>query len=304
MARSLVCLVLFLLPAAAEPPECPANKFAAAGNAVESRFFVAPIERVREVVADSMQAIGVLLFEQGDAVLRGERSGDRVRAMRLPGGDEAVISSLEPSEQNGVRGTMVRVETRRRGSKGGSPKQSWSATVLDEAQCLLGLLRTEDPSRQTAPGKQGEREVFLPGGTPVVLVFRRFYYSTDLKVNQRLVLEVVSDVKVGEDIVIPRGAFAVARVKSVREKEEGQWGRSAQALFTVESIALAGGQKIAARHEEQVGGRSSRRLSHLAWDPWGEGYFSGSTFGLRAGTPLEVLTEKDERIRVPDRSVP
>ena len=106
---SVIWLVLMHLPVQAEQASCPTSEIVARGSVSETRFFPAPVARVHEVVADSMQAIGVLLYESTDALVRGERRPARVDAMRLPSGNEAVHSSLQAAEQDGTKGTLVRV---------------------------------------------------------------------------------------------------------------------------------------------------------------------------------------------------
>ncbi len=310
MFRSFTVLLL-LAPAfaQAEAAECPADRFLPAGNVTESRFFAAPVKRVHEVVADAMQAVGVLLFEDTETQVRGERRPSRVSDMGLPHGNEAVAAQIQPAQQDGVRGATVTVLTRRAGSKAGVPKQSWSATVLDEAGCLLGLLSLEAPAARvskagdTASGTEG-REVLLPRGTPVSLLIRRFLFSTDLRVNQRVAMEVASDVRVGERIVIPRGAYAAARITSAKDKTTGDFGRGAQATMAIEYVSAAGGERVAVSAPGQYIGGKAVRVKRLVWDPWGEGFVSGKSFGLRAGTAIEVVTAADEKIRALDGPTP
>ena len=239
-----------------------------------------------------MQAIGVLLFEKGNTVIRGERRPARIKEMHLPKGNEAVYSFLEPARREGAAGTQVRVESRRPGSKSGDPGHSWSLTVLDKAGCLLELLDVTPPPAN-APRA---REVDLPAGTPLTLLLRRFVFSTDLRVNQRLEFTVASEVKSGGEIVIPRGALAIARVKSTSPAED--WGKGAKASIAFEYVYAAGGAKLPIRGNADVSGAGTSKLRiglaipGTPFDP------AGHKFALPAGTPFQVTVAADQKVRL------
>jgi hypothetical protein len=300
------CLMLMIASVKAEQAGCPAVEFVSAGSVSESSFFAAPVKRVQEVVADAMQAIGVLLFENTPTLVRGERTSPRVKDMRLPSGNEAIYSYLQPAERNGVQGTLVRVETRRSGSKRGTPERFWSAAVLDEANCLLGLLSVEDPvagaiASQPAPSAAAGQEVAVPRGTPVSLLLRRFLYSSELRINQRVVFEVALEVKVGQRVVIPCGALAAGRITSAGPKEAGFFTKAERVRVTmiVDFVSASSGEHISVTAPEEFHRRTESRLSKLLWDPNDEASIFRS-FGLRAGTTVVVATDRDQTIRVPD----
>jgi hypothetical protein len=238
-----------------------------------------------------MQAIGVLLFESTTAVVRGERAAPRINALKLPSGDEALFCYLEVTEKDGKAGTLVRVETRRRGGKKGAPRQTWSAAVLDEADWVLDtLVGGEPPSTQDvgveANAEAGHgREVLVPSDTPVALILRRFAFSSDLRVNQKVAFEVASDVLVGSDIVIRRGAEAIARVKTTEDPTGWQ---SARTQIAFEYVSAASGTRMRVRGIAKLQGR--RGVVDLVF---GE----GAEFALCAGTRFEAAVDGDQRIR-------
>jgi len=283
---------------------CPVDDMNARGNIEEVRFFAVPLDRAHEAVADAMQAIGVLLYEDNIRKVRGERRPSRTEALRLPRGDEAVFSLLEPSEREGVQGTLIRVETRRSGGKNGEPKQHWSATVQEEVACLLSMLSVRAPASNpptVANGVSGS-ELLLPAGTPVPLLLRRFHFSDDLRPNQRIVLEAARDIKVGGEVLLARGSLAIARIVSAQNEESGQWGKGAAAKMSIEWVAAVNGEKVPLIGQNQFQGGRKVRATRLLWDPMGDGWVSGSSFGLRAGTAFDAVVAKDQVLRLPGAS--
>ncbi len=308
LLRVLTLVGLILAPGRAQQT-CPVHPITANGNFTETRFFAAPITRVREAVADSMQAIGVSLFENSERILSGERRSPLVRDMRLPPGSEAVAAYLEPARNDGAEGTMLRVVTRRPGGGNDDPKRSWSATVIEETGCLLGLLSVADPMQdrvnraQRAQGPPA-REVVLPTGTPVLLRMRRFMHVASIMQGKRVTLEVANDVVTGGDIVIPRGALALAKFSSVQDID--RMGQGAKAVLEFEAVYSVSGGKIPVRATEsfQGGDIEAKRMSFAPFayfDPTGRQFYSylqGKGFAIRAGTPFPVATEGNHRIPI------
>lgn len=277
--------------------DCPAREIVPLGAPVETRFFDASVNRTRDAVADAMQAVGVVLYENGARLIRGERRPARVKAMDLPKGDEAVAAFLDAALRDGRQGTSVRVETRRPGGKPGSPDRSWSGVVLGETGCLLGLLVVTD-AVMPPPDSAGEseREVALPDGTPLTLLLRHFVFSAELRVNQRLAFESRDDVKVGPDIVIPRGAPAVARVLSAEGAEV--WGKGARAAIAFQMVSAVNGFKVPIQGSRNLHGAGAGKLAiGLATvNSWFEP--TGRQFAIPAGTPFQVTVEGSQKIRL------
>jgi hypothetical protein len=242
-----------------------------------------------------------------DTLARGERSPVRIRDMRLPSGDEAIYSFLRPKEENGIQGTVVQVDTRRAALKRGDPKHAWSVAVLEEANCLMGLLNVEDPSASSKSNKPvsqagAKQEILLPSGTPVELSIRRFLYSDELKINLLVILETASEVKVGDRIVVPRGALAMGRVIAASDREhigafnlaKGVTGHAAWAKLEIDFVLAASGEHISVRDAEAFR-RDKTVFGGLGWasifNTHGEGGYAGRNFGLRAGTSIQTVTD-------------
>ncbi len=68
-------------------------------------------------------------------------------------------------------------------------------------------------------------------------------------------------------------------------------------MMAIEYVSAAGGERIAVSAPGQYSGGRAVKAKRLMWDPWGEGWVSGKSFGLRAGTTIEVVTAGDEKIQ-------
>jgi hypothetical protein len=300
MLGAVLLAVQLAVPPQAGTAACPALEILPGGPVAESRFFAAPVKRIREVVSDAMQAAGVLILEERDSLLRGDRARNRVVDMRLASGDEGIHARILPSVHDGAQGATVTIETVRSGSKQGEPRNNWSAAVLNEAGCLLQLLSVEEPTalspkEDAAPGIG--QEVVLPSGTPVSLYMRRFLFSTDMRVNLRVVLEVASDVTVGKQMVIRRGSLALGRITALKDRSEWELGSiESRAKLAVEYVGAVGGERLAVSYSKPLGGRK-RFLWRNPWD-------SRGNFALRAGTLIETVTAREEKVLVPDKPTP
>jgi hypothetical protein len=277
---------------------CACGGIRPGGPAVEKRLFAAPLQRVREALEDAMQAGGVLLLESTSGVVRGERVRRRVKALNLPAGDERVIGHLEAIARDGKAGTFVQVETKGRG-KNGAPKQSWSAGILEETDCILKALGTGDPvapamELPSTTGRKDQLEAVLAGETAVVLILSRFALSGDLKLNQRLVFEVADDVTTGSRVVIRKGAPGVARVKAL-EYVKGIW--AAKMLIEFESVQTVSGNRIPLHGVVDTAGRigSQRSLHDILL---GDEDIPAGEFALCAGTRFEARVEGEQRVHL------
>jgi len=313
MHRMIWLCVLVTIPGLSPAQtNCP-QAITPRGGFTESRYFATPRVRVSEAVADAMQAVGVSLFEFSETLMRGERTPQYVQAMGLTHGDETVSSFLQESERDDRKGTLVRVETHRSKWKKGDPKQSWSKTVLDETDCLLNLLSSTDPLQQRLDpvfSIATAIEVTLPSETPIDVLLRRFVYSGKLHVNQPLMAEVASDVKVGDVVVIPRGSSALAKVLSVDVR--GYWNGRVAAILAFLSITAQDGQKIPVRGKEQLEGSGHRSWADQVGNARLPDLFAPnnrlpdllapsvdvSEFALPAGTRFRVLVDGDQKLVV------
>ena len=189
---ALLLLAGGVFPAAAATADattasCPA--ITPGGDVQVTRFLAVPPARAREIFADAMQASGVYLFKNTDQSIEGERTGERIKALRLPGGDEAIRATLSAATEDGKPGTRVQVETMRPSNKKGAPKQSWSAAVMEQAVCLMNLLSVDDPAHRPAVPVVDTVEIQVPASTTLEVRSRRFFFNTEVKLGQTIAFE-------------------------------------------------------------------------------------------------------------------
>src|ERR1035438_2420235 len=221
VVTAMACLPAFR--GRTQDSSCLSQQIVPGGSVVETRFIAAPLPRVREAVADAMQAAGVQLFKNTEDYLEGERIDERVKSMHLDRGDEEIHVKLDAMTQNGQSGTEARAETFRREMKKGEPKHMWSKSVLDHAACLANVLSIDDPlHRTTVPVVDGVAGR-IPDGTAIEARSCHFIFSTDLKVGKVIPFETDALLLVNGQIVAPAGSLIVATVEQLTDSKS--WGR-------------------------------------------------------------------------------
>lgn len=85
----------------------------------------------------------------------------------------------------------------------------------------------------------------LAEDTPIRLRLNRNLSSGTEKVNDKVDFSVVEDVKIGDVVVIPQGATAIATVTEAKAK--GRMGRSGKLNMNIDYVQLASGDKVALR---------------------------------------------------------
>jgi hypothetical protein len=118
--------------------------------------------------------------------------------------------------------------------------------------CLLQPLQQEQngkpPEQQPAatPAVVKQPLAFgLEDGTPVKLKLNRTVSSSDAQVNDTLDFEVLEQVTVHDDIVIPRGSVAWGTVTEAEPKR--RMGRGGKLNVNIDSVRLASGEKVPLR---------------------------------------------------------
>ena len=85
----------------------------------------------------------------------------------------------------------------------------------------------------------------LTEDTPIRIRLARTMSSKDAKVDDRVDFEVFDDVKVGDVIVIERGAMAIATVTEAHPKR--RMGRAGKLKMNIDYVRLASGEKVPLR---------------------------------------------------------
>ncbi len=85
----------------------------------------------------------------------------------------------------------------------------------------------------------------LEDGTPVRLRLSQTVSSADAQVNDRVEFEVLEDVKIGDEVVVPKGGVAWGSVTEAQPKR--RMARGGKLEIVMDSVRLVDGQKAALR---------------------------------------------------------
>jgi hypothetical protein len=101
------------------------------------------------------------------------------------------------------------------------------------------------PAQSLTPATKAALAFGLAEDTPVRIKITRTMSSKDARVDERVDFEVLEDVKVGDAVVIPRGAMAIATVTEAHPKR--RMGRSGKLKMNIDYVRLASGDKVPLR---------------------------------------------------------
>jgi PEGA domain len=113
--------------------------------------------------------------------------------------------------------------------------------------------------RGPAPGQEQQAAMQtgpmrLEDGTPIKLRLSRTLSSASAQVDERVDFDVLEEVKVGDLVVIPKGAIAWGTVTEAKPK--GRMGHAGKLAVNIDSVRLANGEKAALRGVKEVKGGS------------------------------------------------
>jgi hypothetical protein len=293
-----VAAICAAVSADAATQACAIHEISPGGDPVVTRFLPAPLPRAREVIADAMQATGVLLFKDTEQVVEGERAVERIQVLRLPRGDEAIRAMLTAVIQDGQAGTRVLVETLRRSNKKGAPKHVWSTAVLDQAACLVSLLSLDDPLHRAKIAAADGAEILVADSTPVPVRSRHFFFNTDLKTNKSIPFETAEDVVIDDSTAIPAGSLVTASVEQA--SDIGEYGRGAKAQLRFKYVVLPDGTQLPLRGIVDLQGKNENKATLAAFAVIRLGVLSitGAGFAIPAGALFHLEVDGEQKIRV------
>jgi len=94
----------------------------------------------------------------------------------------------------------------------------------------------------------------LEDSTPVKLRLSKSLSSADVSTDDTIDFEVLEEVKIGEQVVIPKGSVAWGTVTDAEKKR--RMGRAGKLDVTIDSVRLSNGQKAALRGVKNLSGNS------------------------------------------------
>ena len=101
------------------------------------------------------------------------------------------------------------------------------------------------PVQSSAPATKTPLAFGLVEDTPIRIKLARTMSSKDAKVDERVDFEVFDDVKVGDLVIIERGAMAIATVTEAHPKR--RMGRAGKLHINIDYVRLANGEKVPLR---------------------------------------------------------
>jgi hypothetical protein len=101
------------------------------------------------------------------------------------------------------------------------------------------------PAQSPAAAPKPPLTFGLTEDTPVRIKLARTMTSKDARVDERVDFEVLEDVKVGDTIVIERGAMAIATVTEAHPKR--RMGRAGKLHMNIDYVRLSSGEKVPLR---------------------------------------------------------
>jgi len=107
------------------------------------------------------------------------------------------------------------------------------------------------PAAAVAP-RVPVHHIILEDGTPVHLRISRNLSSADTSTNETVDFEVLEEVRIGDQIVIPKGSVALGTVTEAEQKK--RMGRAGKLDVTIDSVRLSDGEKVALRGVKNVKG--------------------------------------------------
>lgn len=135
-----------------------------------------------------------------------------------------------------------------------SPEEIMNLKSLGISDNVI-LEMVQAASRQENPANaelKPATNITLLDGTPVKMRIGRTISSKDAKIGETVDFEVLEDIKIGEKVVISRGAVALATVTNAKPK--GRLGKGGKLDINIDSVRLVNGEKIALRAVKQTKG--------------------------------------------------
>jgi hypothetical protein len=123
------------------------------------------------------------------------------------------------------------------GSSSALPQQASPVTAPKDPKAV--------PAQSSAPATKAPLTFGLVEDTPIRIKLARTMSSKDAKVDDRVDFEVLEDVKVGDAIVIERGAMAIATVTEAYPKR--RMGRAGKLHMNIDYVRVASGEKVPLR---------------------------------------------------------
>jgi len=143
-----------------------------------------------------------------------------------------------------------------------------------------------------------DSKLILKAGTPVRLRFLRRISSSNVIAGEKVNLEVVEDISVGDSLVIAKSSLAQATVTEALPK--GAMGQGGDLEFKIETVRLTGGQLAPLRFVQDLKGGNRKGvtptgavLGALTGAGYLVYYVSGKDAVVQKGTEVTAYVDQD-----------
>lgn len=171
------------------------------------------------------------------------------------------------------------------------PSVPVTATPKNTVQISQNIQKPLPPESSSTTKKPLPSMQFgLADGTPVKLKFKQTVSSKTANANDPVEFEVVENVKVGNTLVIPKGATAKGMVASVQRS--GMLGRKGKLEVAVKEVELVTGERVTLRASKETGGGTAGGIIAVAAliNPLAL-LFKGKNVTYEAGTEIEAFVD-------------
>jgi hypothetical protein len=193
-----------------------------------------------------------------------DASVDAIVRLKALGASDRIIAALRGIEQDG-------------------PTQTRTAAAVHTA--------TARPATGT--------EAVIPDGTEIRLELVERLSSASARVGEKVRLEVADDVKVGEQVVIPRGAPAIGTVTVAQSRKS--FGRRGKLDFTIDSVKTPDDQNIRLRITRRAQGDERYLVAGVVsyFTIVGGFFVRGADVEVEVGTQYPIYIDGERRVTVP-----
>jgi hypothetical protein len=162
---------------------------------------------------------------------------------------------------------------------------------------LLGvcILTSSISAEQNAP----EKTVKIPDGTILHVVLTNSLSSNTSHTNDPVHFEAAEDVKVGEVVVIAKGAAGIGHVLTA--EKNGRWGKSGALDYALDYIKAVDGTNVRLRASASSGNPNHYSAGALMLGLSGA-FKHGKKIKVEKGTAMDAYVDGDREIHPPSQS--
>ena len=148
------------------------------------------------------------------------------------------------------------------------------------------------PPAPAEPDHGHSAALTLAVGTPVQLRLRESLSSRDAALDDTILFEVVTDVKVGDQVVIAEGAQAWGRITDAHSR--GLLGRTARLDVALETVEMVNGEKARVQGNRDVNGPVPESWVATQWSR----VMNGKDATIPKGSRMTAYVQDDVRVRI------